>query len=68
MTSPVRNPADLTFRRYHIPRAVLRGRGGADRQVEPKEMARTFDNGIGMVAVVSAADTGDAVKYWCCVR
>jgi phosphoribosylamine--glycine ligase / phosphoribosylformylglycinamidine cyclo-ligase len=30
--------------------------------VAPKEMARTFNNGVGMVVVVSAADADQAVK------
>lgn len=59
-TLPKTLAAEIDVSSWQVPAVFrwLRKAGG----VEPREMARTFNNGLGMVAVVSAADANQAVK------
>lgn len=52
--------AEIDVASFEVPAVFrwLRQAGG----VEPREMARTFNNGVGMVAVVAAADADKAVQ------
>lgn len=58
-TLPKTMAAEIEVGTWEVPAVFqwLRKAGG----VEPKEMARTFNNGVGMVAVVAASDADKAV-------
>lgn len=57
---PTNLAAEIDVSTIEVPAVFqwLRKAGG----VEPREMARTFNNGVGMVAIVSAADADKAVQ------
>lgn len=59
-TLPKTLAAEIEVGSWDVPAVFqwLRKAGG----VEPKEMARTFNNGVGMVAVVAASDVDRAVE------
>lgn len=59
-TLPKTLAAEIEVGTWEVPAVFqwLRKAGG----VEPKEMARTFNNGVGMVAVVAAGDVDRAVQ------
>lgn len=59
-TLPKTLAAEIEVGSWEVPTVFqwLRKAGG----VEPKEMARTFNNGVGMVAVVAAGDVDKAVQ------
>ncbi|KAJ4391226.1 Bifunctional purine biosynthetic protein ADE1 [Gnomoniopsis smithogilvyi] len=59
-TLPKTLAAEIDVGTWEVPAVFqwLRKAGG----VEPKEMARTFNNGVGMVAVVAAGDVDRAVQ------
>ncbi|KAJ4424714.1 Bifunctional purine biosynthetic protein ADE1 [Gnomoniopsis sp. IMI 355080] len=59
-TLPKTLAAEIEVGTWEVPKVFqwLRKAGG----VEPKEMARTFNNGVGMVAVVAAGDVDRAVQ------
>lgn len=59
-TLPKSLAAEIDVASWEVPAVFRWLRKAGD--VEPKEMARTFNNGVGMVAVVSAADADQAVK------
>lgn len=59
-TLPKPLAAEIDVSSWEVPAVFKWLRKAGD--VEPKEMARTFNNGVGMVAVVSAADADQAVK------
>lgn len=59
-TLPKTLAAEIDVASFEVPAVFrwLRKAGG----VEPREMARTFNNGVGMVAVVAEKDVAETVK------